>query len=511
MKRFLSTLSIIISFTILGACAPDSRDEGSKVKTTYEPQKPVVVNEDGYRIARGATRVQDMSVNFDPQIKSMSLRGKIEFLSTKGGVVESRNLDLSGILSADGFINLQNHRRDHPTNETVRIAAKATCLSEEGTCHSSFIDIYVYAEGIVYHHQIESHQEVKEDEKTSDSGKDKEEKKDQKEETQTDDEDGLESEGGADEVEGEPGQYIGSVKEDIESLLNVIPEAPKKEEPKKEEPKKEEPKKGEPKKEEPKTGTPKKDEPKREEPKKEEPKREEPKKDEPKKDEPKTETPAKPEIKKVSQAIGPVNNGRLENAANMLSYEQNHQPAGFHIIRPQRLTHFATNEMAYIISQMGKLTQQQIPGYQLSVGDISREAGGKLGSHKSHQNGLDADVAFYFNNKSFQGYFASAVAVDKPHANWMLEQQWKLFKNVVDTQLVDRIFIHKVLKKALCDLAIKNDELHRDRNDGLAQETLRRLIPDADHHNHFHIRVKCSSAQVRCRQMAEPAQGSGCF
>lgn len=497
MKSFLRTLSIIISFTILGACAPDSRDEGSVAKTTYEPAKPVIVNEEGYRIARGATRVQDMSVNFDPQTKSMSLRGKIEFLSTKGGAIDSRPIDLSGVLSSDGFINLQNHRRDHPRTDTVQVAAKATCLSEQGTCHSSFIDIYIYSEGVVYHHQIESHQELKDEEKKPDS--------DKKDETSAEEEDDLESEGGADEVEGEPGQYVGSIKEDIQILLEIAPqEEPKKDEPKKEEPKKEEPKKEEPKKEEPKKETP---------PKKDEPKKEEPKKDEPKHEEPKTvpRPQPRPESEKVSQAIGPVNSGRLENAANMLTYEKNNDPAGFHIIRPARLTHFATNELAYIISQMGKLTKQDMPGYQLSVGDLSREKGGKLGSHKSHQNGLDADVAYYFNNKSFQGFFASAIAVDKPHANWMLEQQWKLYKNVVQTQLIDRIFIHKVLKKSLCELAIKNGELHKGNNEGLAYETLRRLIPDVDHYNHFHLRVKCSSAQVRCRQMAEPAPGSGCF
>ncbi len=500
MRRVLRSL-ILTAVTVTMGCAPDSRHEGSKAVTTYEPPRPTVVQEDGYRIARGATRIQDVTVHYDTQTKSMSLKGKIEYLPTRGSVVQSLSLDLAGLLEHGGYITLKN-RTSQTSSEELQVAAKATCLSSEG-CASSFIDIYIYTDGVIYHHQIESHQEEKQEEVQEQEPAEKDE---------------LESEGGADEVEGEPGQYVGSIKEDIETLLKVTPvEEPKKEEPKKDEPKKEEPKKEEPKKEDPKKEEPKKEEPKKETPKPEDPKKdtpkEQPKKDEPKKEEPK-EVPhptPRPSIPKSNQAIGPVNNGRLENGVNMLKYEQEHSPSGFHIIRPQRLTHFATNELAYLISQMGKLTQQEIPGYVLSVGDISREKGGKLGSHKSHQNGLDADIAFYFNNKSFQGYFASAVAVDKPHANWMIPQQWKLFKSAVQTQLVDRIFIHKVLKKALCNMAIENGELQKGQNSGVAYETLRRLIPDADHNNHFHIRVKCSSAQVRCRQMAEPAPGSGCF
>lgn len=450
MKYVLRTLSIIISFTILGACAPDSRQEGSKATTTAEPARPTVVEEDGYRIARGATRIQDMSVNFDPATKSMRLRGKMEYLSVKGQSLENITVDLTGVLDSEGFIALKNHDSGGSSKAGPLVAAKATCLSEAGTCHSSFVDIYIYTEGVVYHHQIESHQEVK-----------AEEKSESKQEDKGSEEEDLTPEGGADEVEGEPGQYVGTIQADIENILQVKPQIPAK-------------------------------------------------KEEPKKEEPKKDVPAKPKSA-ASQAIGPVNAGRLENATNLLKYEQNHTPAGFRILRPERKTYFATNELAFIIAQMGQLTKQEVPGYVLAVGDLSRETGGRLGTHKSHQNGLDADVAFYFNNKSFQNYFASAVAVDKPHANWMVQQQWKLFKHVVNTQLIDRIFIHRTLKKALCGVAIQNGELQKGKNEGLAYETLRRLIADTDHHNHFHLRVKCSSAQVRCRQMAEPAPGSGCF
>lgn len=431
MTSFLRLLSLVIFCIGLGGCAPDSREEPVGIATTHAPREPEVVDEDGYKIARGATRLGDVVVRFDPATKSMILRGKLEYLSTKNQAIATVQMDLTGLLDNQGFIALKGHQSDVKSvqNSEPRVVAKATCLSDAGTCHSSFIDIYLYSEGVVYHHQIESHQDEQEKPQDPITAADPEE-----------------SEGGADEIDGEPGRYVGTIKEDIEKLLEVKPKlVPSKEEP------------------------------------------------------------------KHIQAIGPVNGGRLENAKNVLKFQQSHKPAGFAIIRPQRLTHFSTSEMEYIVGLMGQFTKTEVPGNILSVGDLSREGGGPLGAHKSHQNGLDVDVAFYFDNKNFQGYFASAIAVDKPHANWMVEAQWKLFKSVVNTKLVDRIFIHRTLKKSLCDLALKNGEIAKDQPDSLAYQTLRRLIADTAHNNHFHLRVKCSSAQARCRQMAEPAPGSGCF
>lgn len=501
MKCFSRSLSVLLSLFLLAACAPDSREQGLEVKTTYEPPQPHILDEDGYKVIRGSTRVHDMSVNFDPTTRGMTLKGRIEFLPARSSTTKSVPLDLGGLLDPQGFIALKA-QKGGPDLADIKVAAKATCLSADGGCRSSFIDIYVHYQDITYHHQVESIQE--------EPAAPQEESPEGQEEISEDPE--LETEGGADDVEGEPGQYVGDIAQDIEKILEikkpeVKPDQPKKEEPKKEEPKPEAP----PVKEEPKAEEPKKDPPpKVEEPKKTPPVKDEPKKEEPKKEEPKPQTPS-PALNKVSQAIGPVNNGRLENAMDMLAYEKKHDPAGFTIIRPKRNAHFSTNELGYIVALMGTVTKKNIPGYELAVGDLSRKAGGKLGSHKSHQNGLDADVAFYFDNKSFHGYFASAVAVNKPHANWMMEEQWELFKETVKTQLIDRIFIHGALKKALCEHAIKRGELKPGDTQSLAAQTLRRLIPEQAHHNHFHLRVKCSKAQVRCRQMAEPAQGSGCF
>lgn len=508
----------IALMSFLAACAPDSRQMPSEATTTYSPKKPIITEGDSYRLARGATRIEAMDVVYDSETRSMSAKGRIEYLDLKDSRLRTIDLDMMGVADQNGFVVLKNTANMQVLPEGVQVAAKATCLGENLSCSSSFIDIYLYAEGVVYHHQVE-HDQNKFTENT---------------ETPGDAEDDPDYGVGSDGVDGEPGPYVGSVQDDIRSLLdwNIIEDvkSDKKEETK--DPKKDEKKNegknpvGSDKKEDPKKPEapkpPVKEEPKKEESKKEEPKQEQPKPGAAKQDQSKKENPppTKPpvkeapkttEIPKANQAVGAVNSGRLENPANLLNIEKGLSLPGFKILRPERLAHFGANELSYIIQLMGKSTEKLLPNYKLAVGDLSREKGGQLGRHKSHQNGLDVDVAFFFKNKSFQAYFASAVAVNKPHADWMVEPQWELFKEVVNTKLIDRIFIHAALKKSLCEHAIKTGELQKGKNDSLAFETLRRLIPEKDHHNHFHLRVKCSSAQVRCRQMAEPVANSGCF
>lgn len=559
MKDVLVRFLIMIPL-IFGACAPQSRHDSAnsspvEVETTYEPPRPTIVKEKGYQIARGATQLKDMKAQFDGETKSMRLTGSIDYLPVKGGNYQKIDVNLVGLLDQDGFIVLKPE--SSAPSDSLTVAAKATCLSEEGTCTSSFIDIYLYTDGVVYHHQIESREKApekksEEKEKTvpptenkDQHGEEKREPEEQESETEQE-----EYEGGADAVEDDGGQYVGTVHDDIETILKVKPapepaqdkeerdkrssekkqgdekqETPKKDTPKKDDSKKDDPKKEDPKKEEPKKAEPKREDPKKDEPKNQEPKQDSSKKEDSKEEEPPSKVPtpstrpeqeedpvvSKPNIARKSQAIGAVNSGRLENAVNMKEWEDKKRPVGFHIIRPERKTHFTTNEMAYLIDLIGKVTGQMIPGYKLAIGDLSKEKGGRFGKHLSHTNGLDADIAFYFDNKTFQGYFASALSVSKPHPNWMPEEQWKLYKTVVRTQLIDRIFIHQKLKKELCKIAIKNGEITKESKSGPVYETLRRLIADQDHITHFHMRVKCSSAQVRCRQMAEPRHGTGCF
>lgn len=578
MKSFFKKLSIVASFIVLGGCGFEALEQNSKVKvsTPAEFPRPNVVSESGFKIARGATNLEELETVFDPETKEMKLVGKVEYIPMQGESVRRIDVDLSGVIDEHGFINLKGTKQKSESGE--RVAAKATCLSAKGTCQDSFIDLYIYADGVVYHHQIESHQETKEQNSGADQDPEEFNKNTAENDVGPSDDELFENEGGSDIVEGEPGEFVGTVKDDIEALLEIKPDAKLLEEEEQEKSKQEEPqndstkpddsKKNEAETEGSEKNTPKSDSKKNEEPKKEgskndtiknEPEKEgadkvKPKSDGKKSDEPKKEgskgdnSPKKNESEKeesernkpkgehspneswletlkIPQSIGAANRGTLENAVDVLKYEEKYRPTGFHIIRPVRKTYFATNHLMHLIAQMGQVTKQNFKGYQLSIGDISYKKGGQLGRHASHQTGLDADIAYYFNNKSFQGYFASALEINRIHPNWMYDEQWKLFKFMVNTQLVDRIFVHRALKRKLCERAIQKGELQKGVKEGLAYETLRRVFSDEVHHNHFHLRVKftfqpgakrmlkCKTVNKKtsCRPVGDPVQQSGCF
>lgn len=495
MKNLILAVLALISISTSG-CGPQFHAEvSSKATTTWAPSQPTQVKYDNYSIIRGSTSIREMNVLYNRETKEMTLKGQIEFLPRPDSGTLFVDIDLKGFRDHEGFIVL------HPQTAVpsgMKLAAKATCLGKEFTCTSSFIDIYLQYEGRIFHHQLESHQAEMDENTPEKSEQPKDQPKpspghdDHKEEDDVDD--------------GEPGLYVGTVEEDIEKILNIP--------------------KGQIVKDEEEVGSAPSDETMDQdlEESKEQPKdspTENPKdtpkanpKETPKEPKPvPAPQPAKPKQSTTNavQAIGKVNDGHLEYAADFLKYVTDNPNSGLRIMRPQRNTHFASNELIYILKLMGQFTVKNIPGMQVTVGDLSYKNGGRLGTHKSHQNGLDADIAFYFKKKGLQGRFASAVNKNAPHQDWMLEEQWEMFKRLVNTKLIDRIFIHRVLKKEICGLAIKKGEISADQKSGDVYQTLRRLIPDTQHNNHFHLRVKCSKAQIRCRQMADPVQTTGCF
>lgn len=537
MGRLLSSLLILGLF--VSGCGPRGSGFPASVRDTAPmPESPQIREAGNYEVIEGATKLQGMDVSFDKGTSKITLQGKLQLKTLDSKKTIPLDVQLQGTTDTAGFAIMK------PVGSVgvadLQIAAKATCLGVEGDCSSNFIDIYISYEDRIYHHQVESVED------TMDMGEEpkKAEPKVAPSPGQTpaeEEDDSFADEDGDDghdemDVEEGAGQYVGDIGNDIEKVLdNPKPKTPAPKpspsaSPKAEEPKKETPKQDTPKKETPKQDPPKKEDPKKEEPKKEEPKKETPKKDEPKKETPKADDKDKDDKKddnkkdddkdipvaanppkfnllaKLDQAIGTVNAGRLERATDILGYQKAYPETNLNILRPDRQTHYGTIEMAYLVAKMGKYTKAIAPSHALRMGDVSKKSGGSLGSHKSHTNGLDADIAYYFKADKTMTTFGSALKGGKPIGDWMMAQQWRLFKYAVSSKFVDRIFIHPTLKKSLCSYAQSQGEMSTD----LAKETLRRLVPEVNHYNHFHMRVKCSESQVRCRQMADPKPGTGC-
>jgi len=122
---------------------------------------------------------------------------------------------------------------------------------------------------------------------------------------------------------------------------------------------------------------------------------------------------------------------------------------------------------------------------RLFVGDLSREHGGWLGPHASHQAGLDADVGYFYVGPPLWYQRATAKNLDVPRTRLVL-------KTLIEGGNVEMIFIDRSVQNLL------RRQPNEPTSDDLLDETwfegpLRReaIIRHAwGHATHFHVRFK---------------------
>lgn len=487
-------------------------------KTTYAPPSPTRTRVGNYDVFDGVSEVSDLVLDIDgPQAKA-ALKGRLTIRPVSGSAVP-----LQVPLYVKGDIRPEDYSAYMwPTNPVelealkMKVGVKLMCLTTD--CAESFLDIYVQYKGRIYHHQVKSEMTKTSKPTTSSSHKtERPEKLASDSSTETlpeqdsqDRTDGVELEHDESGLDEEMGTFVGEPEKDVNVFFPPTkPATPVKPVPPQEEKKPQQP-----------SEKPQKPEQEAENKRPEAGKpapvpQKPPRPQETQTPPPVVSSPSLPSwgktvLDRISQAIGSNSKGRLENAENIYKYQKESEAPGFNFIYPQRETYYGTTDMLNIMARIGKFSLQQVNGYVISVGDVSRKTGGKLGGHASHQRGLDADISYYFDNPSLQKGFVNVLSTTTSKRSWMADKQWQLFKALVSTQVVDRIFMDTKLKRDLCEIATRNSELKRGQNEGLPFETLRVISHEAGHANHFHLRLKCSKMQPRCQQMAPPQKVSGC-
>lgn len=194
--------------------------------------------------------------------------------------------------------------------------------------------------------------------------------------------------------------------------------------------------------------------------------------------------------------------GFLERASDLSALENT---GNFAMFNKSRKRHYGSYELVTVINHLGKYFRQNPAFGPLSVNDLSQRSGGRLANsaHKSHQNGLDADISYPFN-RSQSSAFAANVSSGRANSSFKARETWIVFKTLWNTGYVDRIFVNPAIKRALCQEASRVGEQKS------FEQLLRRIRPESGHDKHFHLRILCSSEQPRCRQMVAPPAGSGC-
>jgi penicillin-insensitive murein DD-endopeptidase len=145
----------------------------------------------------------------------------------------------------------------------------------------------------------------------------------------------------------------------------------------------------------------------------------------------------------------------------------------------------------------------------LLVGDISQPRGGPMPSgHASHQVGLDADIwltpmpeerlsAQQREELSATSMLAEdKVSVD-PHV-WT-DAHARVIKRAASYPIVERIFVHPAIKKALCEAAAHDSD----------RSWLHKVRAYWGHNDHFHLRTACPPASP-CRAQPPLSSDDGC-
>ncbi len=153
-------------------------------------------------------------------------------------------------------------------------------------------------------------------------------------------------------------------------------------------------------------------------------------------------------------------------------------PAGqhYHVKRPN-LAYGTPHTVRAIQAAVSRYKQRKPKGPKVHIGDISREGGGPLRGHKSHQRGVDVDVGLVH-----KGMLAAETKFVDANSNTLdVARTWALVKAFADTAEVRAIFLDYGVQKVLYEHA---------RKQGVSEQTLDELFqyPRGKNHPHGLIR-----------------------
>lgn len=173
-------------------------------------------------------------------------------------------------------------------------------------------------------------------------------------------------------------------------------------------------------------------------------------------------------------------------------------------------TRYGTAELVGMLQRAAEHVAREIPGAQLTVGDLSRRRGGWFRPHRSHRSGRDVDIAFYMLDA--EGAVANPMTLIRfrPNGNgrgthgagmrFDDDRNWELVEAMLTDPVADvqYIFVSRWLRRRLLEAGERRGaapELLEKA--GIALEQPRR---GGRHDDHFHVRIYCPADDLeRCR------------
>lgn len=193
-----------------------------------------------------------------------------------------------------------------------------------------------------------------------------------------------------------------------------------------------------------------------------------------------------------SQSVGYPDDGRLEHPFAVETGDR---------LVARREHRYGTRELVGLLHRAADHVARVAPGARLTVGNLSRETGGHLAPHESHQSGRDADVAFYVidsNGRPVPEAMFLRIGEDgtgrrgSSRFYWDDARNWALLVAFVDDPMaeVQHVLIASHLRTRLLEYARRieapADQIRRVE---LVTDPIR---GSESHDDHYHVRIFCS-------------------
>ena len=159
-----------------------------------------------------------------------------------------------------------------------------------------------------------------------------------------------------------------------------------------------------------------------------------------------------------------------------------------------------------LIDRGARQVRRQFPDAILSAGHLSRQGGGELDRHASHESGRDADIGFYVRSQTgkpllaehFVAFKADGSAGTWPGAFFDDGRNWALVSALVTDGVahVTHIFVATPLRARLLAYAERVGAATHIRV--RAAEVMAQPRGALPHDDHFHVRIGCPQNMPGC-------------
>ncbi|MBN8612819.1 MAG: penicillin-insensitive murein endopeptidase [Deltaproteobacteria bacterium] len=174
---------------------------------------------------------------------------------------------------------------------------------------------------------------------------------------------------------------------------------------------------------------------------------------------------------------------------------------------------YGTTELVGLLERAAAQVSRRLPGARLSVGELSRQSGGPIPGHRSHQNGRDVDIAFYMLDGAQHPYDPYAFAAFDRLGHGITPNESLTFDDARNWELVARlvadadarvqyIFVADTLKQRLLRTARRRRAPSRVIT--RAEAVMVQPAHGHPHRNHFHVRIYCPPGDRPACEDREP-------